>query len=180
MSSPSLQAIGVGAGDIDVVVCSHLHPDHCGCNAFFRQATIDLPRRRVRGRARRPTPRRPGISRSTGINRCRSIRSTASATSSATTVSCSFRCRAIRPGIDERARQSRPIGNAVPARLRYGEPAGQSRSRYHRRRNTWNPELLAKAFAEVRRIEAGGATMICAHDDDAVVRSLRKGADAYD
>ena len=22
-------------GDIDVVVCSHLHPDHCGCNVFF-------------------------------------------------------------------------------------------------------------------------------------------------
>ena len=26
--------------DIDVVVCSHLHPDHCGCNAFFPRATI--------------------------------------------------------------------------------------------------------------------------------------------
>ena len=26
--------------DIDIVVCSHLHPDHCGCNAFFPNATI--------------------------------------------------------------------------------------------------------------------------------------------
>jgi glyoxylase-like metal-dependent hydrolase (beta-lactamase superfamily II) len=26
--------------DIDVVICSHLHPDHCGCNEHFRKATI--------------------------------------------------------------------------------------------------------------------------------------------
>lgn len=26
--------------DIDVVICSHLHPDHCGCNEHFRRATI--------------------------------------------------------------------------------------------------------------------------------------------
>ncbi len=31
---------GLGADDIDVVICSHLHPDHCGCNEHFRRATI--------------------------------------------------------------------------------------------------------------------------------------------
>ena len=35
-----LPAAGVEAGDIDVVICSHLHPDHCGCNLFFPNATI--------------------------------------------------------------------------------------------------------------------------------------------
>ena len=35
-----LACIGVSADDIDVVVCSHLHPDHCGCNAFFKRATV--------------------------------------------------------------------------------------------------------------------------------------------
>ena len=35
-----LSGIGVEADDIDVVICSHLHPDHCGCNAFFRKATL--------------------------------------------------------------------------------------------------------------------------------------------
>ena len=29
-----LACVGVTPDDIDVVVCSHLHPDHCGCNAF--------------------------------------------------------------------------------------------------------------------------------------------------
>ena len=36
----SLKAVGLGPDDIDVVVCSHLHTDHCGCNEFFKKATI--------------------------------------------------------------------------------------------------------------------------------------------
>jgi glyoxylase-like metal-dependent hydrolase (beta-lactamase superfamily II) len=36
----SLKAVGLGPDDIDVVVCSHLHTDHCGCNAFFKKATV--------------------------------------------------------------------------------------------------------------------------------------------
>lgn len=35
-----LPLAGVTPGDIDVVVCSHLHPDHCGCNVFFPMATV--------------------------------------------------------------------------------------------------------------------------------------------
>jgi glyoxylase-like metal-dependent hydrolase (beta-lactamase superfamily II) len=46
-------------------------------------------------------------------------------------------------------------------------------------RNTWNRDVAAKTFDEIRRIERGGATVICGHDD-AQWASLRKGADAYD
>ncbi|RXF73871.1 N-acyl homoserine lactonase family protein [Hansschlegelia zhihuaiae] len=35
-----LDVAGLSAGDVDVVVCSHLHFDHCGCNAFFPRATV--------------------------------------------------------------------------------------------------------------------------------------------
>src|SRR5579862_7436692 len=35
-----LSCVGLGPDDIDVVVCSHLHPDHCGCNTFFQRATV--------------------------------------------------------------------------------------------------------------------------------------------
>ncbi|MBS0529981.1 MAG: N-acyl homoserine lactonase family protein, partial [Proteobacteria bacterium] len=35
-----LRAIGLGPDDINVVICSHLHPDHCGCNQFFTKARI--------------------------------------------------------------------------------------------------------------------------------------------
>src|SRR5581483_1849531 len=35
-----LSCVGLAPDDIDVVICSHLHPDHCGCNAFFRRASV--------------------------------------------------------------------------------------------------------------------------------------------
>ena len=35
-----LEHAGMTAQDIDLVVCSHLHYDHCGCNTFFDRATI--------------------------------------------------------------------------------------------------------------------------------------------
>jgi N-acyl homoserine lactone hydrolase len=36
----ALAGVGLNSDDIDIVVCSHLHPDHCGCNAFFKRATF--------------------------------------------------------------------------------------------------------------------------------------------
>jgi N-acyl homoserine lactone hydrolase len=36
----ALAGVGLQCDDIDVVVCSHLHPDHCGCNTFFKHATF--------------------------------------------------------------------------------------------------------------------------------------------
>ena len=35
-----LAELGLVPDDIDVVINSHLHPDHCGCNAFFHKATF--------------------------------------------------------------------------------------------------------------------------------------------
>jgi glyoxylase-like metal-dependent hydrolase (beta-lactamase superfamily II) len=35
-----LTGLGLKPDDIDIVINSHLHPDHCGCNAFFRKATF--------------------------------------------------------------------------------------------------------------------------------------------
>jgi len=35
-----LHHAGLVASDIDLIICSHLHYDHCGCNAFFAHATI--------------------------------------------------------------------------------------------------------------------------------------------
>ena len=42
-----LAGVGLATDDIDVVVCSHLHPDHCGCNAFFKRATFVIHAREI-------------------------------------------------------------------------------------------------------------------------------------
>lgn len=36
----SLEAIGIKAGEIDIVVNTHLHVDHCGCNELFEKARV--------------------------------------------------------------------------------------------------------------------------------------------
>jgi N-acyl homoserine lactone hydrolase len=35
-----LPKAGLLPGDVDLVICSHLHYDHCGCNTFFERATV--------------------------------------------------------------------------------------------------------------------------------------------
>ena len=39
-----LARVNLAPDDIDIVVNSHLHCDHCGCNEFFSKATIYLHR----------------------------------------------------------------------------------------------------------------------------------------
>jgi glyoxylase-like metal-dependent hydrolase (beta-lactamase superfamily II) len=46
-------------------------------------------------------------------------------------------------------------------------------------KNTWNIDQAAASLADIKRIQAGGATVICGHDD-AQWAALKKGADAYD
>src|SRR5262249_54057101 len=46
-------------------------------------------------------------------------------------------------------------------------------------RNTWDAELLLRSYAEVRRIERSGATVICGHDD-MQWQSLKRGSEAYE
>ncbi|MEX0758084.1 MAG: hypothetical protein WD100_00765, partial [Tistlia sp.] len=46
-------------------------------------------------------------------------------------------------------------------------------------RNTWDADVLTGTLAEIRRLEAGGATVLCGHDD-AQWQGLRKGPEAYD
>jgi len=36
----ALGSLGLQANDIDLVINSHLHTDHCGCNGYFRRATV--------------------------------------------------------------------------------------------------------------------------------------------
>jgi glyoxylase-like metal-dependent hydrolase (beta-lactamase superfamily II) len=46
-------------------------------------------------------------------------------------------------------------------------------------RNTWNADALLKSFADIRRIEKSGATVVCGHDE-AQWQGLRRGAEAYE
>lgn len=171
-----LAALGLEPGDIDVVVCSHLHPDHCGCNQFFTKATVIVHARELEAARTADGPAR-GYTAADWDHPLR-----------------------FEPIAGERDLYDDgrivliPLPGHTPGMLaalvaleRTGLILLASDTVSIRAtldtgilpKNTWNAEALSKSLDEVRRIEARGATIICGHDA-AQWASLRKGADAYE
>ena len=173
---PSLACVGLEPDDIDIVVNSHFHPDHCGCNQFFTKATILAHAREVEAASASgaeaagylPADWQTGQTIET-VNGEKDLFGDASVV-------------------------LLPLPGHTPGTLgalvnldRDGPFLLASDSVSLRRhldtdiapRNTWNVEEQLKTYAEVRRIEKSGATVICGHDD-LQWQSLRKGNDGYE
>ena len=172
----ALGGIGLTCDDIDVVVCSHLHPDHCGCNTFFQRATFIIHRKEVEA-ARAEGAEKQGYiaaewEQSAPIDMIDSQRDVFGddrivllPLPGHTPGTTSALVRLDRSGefilaSDTVSFRSTLDTGVVP-------------------KNTWNAEALAKSLTEIRRIEKGGATVICGHDA-AQWTALRTGADAYE
>jgi len=171
-----LKAIGVTPEDVDVVICSHLHPDHCGCNAFFKRATFMIHEKEIAA-ARAPEAEKAGYLTQEwdlpvkidtiggerdlfGDNRIVLIPlpgHTPGTTGALVALENSGTFFLASDTVSLRMTLDTGI---IP-------------------RNTWNTEALAKSLAEVGRIEKRGARIICSHDT-AQWDTLRKGPDAYD
>jgi N-acyl homoserine lactone hydrolase len=171
-----LAAIGVEPGDIDVVVCSHLHPDHCGCNAFFRRATVIVQARDVAA-ARAPDAAKVGFLSAewdVGLP-LDEIESERDLFGDGRIVLIPLPGHT--PGsmgaLVALERDGQFLLAADTVTLRSTLDTGILP------RNIWNADALTTSLAEVRRIEQQGATVICGHDD-AQWQTLRKGADAYE
>jgi N-acyl homoserine lactone hydrolase len=170
-----LRSIGVMPDDIDVVACSHLHPDHCGCNSFFTRATVVCHAGEIAA-ARSPGAERAGYlaaewdhpQQFDAIERERDLFDdgrivliplpghTPGTVGALVNLDYSGSFLIASDAVSLRAHLDSDL---VP-------------------RNTWNVELLRRSLAEIRRLEANGATVICGHDDGQW-QSLKKGADAY-
>jgi glyoxylase-like metal-dependent hydrolase (beta-lactamase superfamily II) len=171
-----LRGIGLAPDDIDVVVCSHLHPDHCGCNAFFKRATFIMHLKEVEA-ARAPEAEKAGYlaaewEHSMPIDPIGGERDlfgdgrvvliplpghTPGTMGALVTLERTGKFFLASDTVAVRATLDRDV---VP-------------------RNTWNAEALVKSLAEVRHIESSGATIVCSHDDSQWAQ-MRKGIDAYD
>ena len=173
---PSLACVGLEPDDIDVVVNSHLHPDHCGCNEFFRKATILMHAKELEAAS------------SPGAEAAGYLRKDWDTGQEIETVT------AERDLFDDNRVVLVPLPGHTPGTL--GALVSLDSDRQFllasdtvslRRsldtdtapRNTWNAEVLLKSFEEVRRIEKSGATVICGHDDEQW-QSLRKGEAGYE
>jgi len=171
-----LGALGLSCDDIDVVVCSHLHPDHCGCNEFFTRATVMMHAREIEA-ARAPGSAAKGYVAADwdhpipvdavtgerdlyGDGRVVLIPLPGHTPGSLAALVALARTGQVLLASDTVSLRAHLDTGILP-------------------KNTWNADALVKSLAEVRRIEASGAMVICGHDA-AQWATLRKGADAYD
>jgi N-acyl homoserine lactone hydrolase len=171
-----LAALGVAPGDIDVVVCSHLHPDHCGCNQFFTKATVMVHARELEAVRTADAPARGYVAADwdhplriepvTGERdlyndgRIVLIHLPGHTPGMLAALVALDRTGTVLLASDTVSLRSTLDTGVLP-------------------KNTWNADALTKSLHEIRRIEASGATIICGHDA-AQWDTLRKGADAYD
>jgi glyoxylase-like metal-dependent hydrolase (beta-lactamase superfamily II) len=173
---PSLACVGLEPDDVDVVVNSHLHTDHCGCNEFFRRATILMHAKELEAAS------------SPGAEAAGYLRKDWDTGQPIETVT------AERDLFGDSSVVLVPLPGHTPGTLgalvsldRDGQfllasdtvSLRQSLDTDTAPRNTWNAEALLKSFEEVRRIEKSGATVICGHDDQQW-QSLRRGEAGYE
>lgn len=171
-----LAAIGMVPDDIDVVVNSHFHSDHCGCNEFFRKATVVCHARELEAaRAadaekmgflpvdwKQPMPVDTVDGQRDLFNDGRVLLlpvpgHTAGMMAALVALDRSGSFLLASDAVALRANLERDI-----------HP-----------RNTLDVEQSARSMDEIRRIEAGGATVIYGHDAEQW-EALRKGADYYE
>lgn len=171
-----LKAVGLGPDDIDVVICSRLHTDHCGCNEFFKKSTIVVHASELEA-AKAPDALNSGYFFADWDH--------------------SIPMKVIEQQTDlfgDGKITLIPLPGHTPGTIgalvsldRSGEflltsDALSVQTNLDKEivpKNTKDIEEFLKSFAEIRRMEAEGATIICSHDN-AQWNSLRKGLDAYD
>jgi glyoxylase-like metal-dependent hydrolase (beta-lactamase superfamily II) len=173
---PSLAGVGLEADDIDVVVNSHFHPDHCGCNQFFRKATIVAHASEVEaaiavnaeaaGYVRAEWDCGQPIETVTGEKDL-------FGDGSAVLVPLPGHTPGTLGALVSLDRDGQFLLASDAVSLRQHLDTGVAP------RNTWNVAAQLQSYEEIRRIEKSGATVICGHDAEQW-QSLRKGGDGYE
>jgi N-acyl homoserine lactone hydrolase len=171
----SLKAVGLEPDEIDVVVCSHLHPDHCGCNQFFKKAQFfvharELAAARTEGVSAGYLPQDwdhglPTTAVEGQLDLFGDGRAVLVPLPGHTPGTMGLRLELADSGVFLLASDAVSLlqnleENSVP-------------------KNTWNADLYLRSFAEIRTMQARGATVICGHDANQWT-TLRTGLDAYD
>jgi N-acyl homoserine lactone hydrolase len=173
---PSLACVGLGPDDIDVVVNSHFHPDHCGCNQFFKKATIIAHAKEFEA-ANAPDAEAAGYFRAdwAGDQPIETVTGERDLFGDSRVVLVPL------PGHTPGTIGARVTLDRDGEFLLASDTISlrQSLDTDVAPRNTWNAEVLLKSFEEVRRIEKSGAKVICGHDDQQW-QALRKGNEGYE
>jgi len=170
-----LPKAGLAADDIDVVICSHLHSDHCGCNAAFPRATVICHAAELAA-ARGPAAIESGYIRE-DWDHGRHI----TTFEGQRDIFCDGRLTLIEaightPGSSV---LHVALDRSVFLLASDVVPVAAVLERRYAPRLTWDVDRSLAALDEITRLQADGATVVFGHDD-AQWRSLRTGAALYE
>ena len=171
-----LRRINLTPGDIDIVVNSHLHCDHCGCNEFFSSATIYVHVDEL-ARARSPNAKELGYFHSDWGHPMPMIEISGEMDIFDDGRIVLLPLPGHTPGLTGLLASLPNSGTFLLA-----SDAVALRAHLDMQivpKNTWNQNLHMKSQAEIKRIEKSGAAVICGHDL-AQWSALRTGEDRYD
>ncbi len=171
-----LPRVGLTTDDIDVVVCSHLHTDHCGCNGFFPRATMICHADELAA-ACAADAQAQGFFRA-DWDHGQVIETIATARDlfgdGAVTLLPA-------PGHTRGMTIAHVVLPACGAFVLASDaaPVAACLDRRYAPRNSWDAAQTVASLDEIARLQAGGATVIHGHDA-AQWAGLRKGAQAFD
>ncbi len=171
-----LKSAGLTPDDIDVVVNSHLHMDHCGCNGFFKKAEFFVHARELEV-ARNPDMEGKGYYKADwehpmpveavegqkdifDDNRIVLLPLPGHTQGTMGALVELDKRGSTLLAADALSVQSTLTTNFIP-------------------RNNWNNDLYQNSLDEIRKLQASGTSVICGHDESQW-QELRKGADSYD
>lgn len=171
-----LSTLGMTPADIDVVVNSHFHSDHCGCNEFFKRATLVCHRKELEA-AQGPDAVQKGYIAADWQHPMptETIDAQRDLFNDGRIVLLPL------PGHTE-GTLGALVGLDRDGSFLLAADAVALRANLDREvmpRNTWNADLAAASLQEIRRIQASGATVVFGHDGQQW-EEMRKGAQAYE
>jgi len=170
-----LSLAGVSPPDVDLVICSHLHYDHCGCNVFFKRATV-LCQAKELAAARADDAAEQGMLRQEW-----DVGTPIQALDGAHDVFGDGRLTLIPlPGHTPGSMGAHAVLDRSGAFFLASDaaPVADSLQRRTVPTNTWDPVLYLASLEEIARHKSDGATVLFGHDD-AQWRSVRTGALFY-
>lgn len=171
-----LSDLGLKPADIDIVVNSHFHSDHCGCNEFFKRATLVCHRKELEA-AQRPDAVQKGYIPADWQHPMptETIEAQRDLFGDGRIVLLPL------PGHTE-GTLGALVGLDRDGSFLLAADAVALKANLDREimpRNTWNHDLAAASLQEIKHIQASGATVVFGHDADQW-DAMRKGVQAYE
>lgn len=171
-----LANLGLQPDDIDVVVNSHFHSDHCGCNEFFKRSTVFCHYRELEA-AQAPDAEQKGYLpidwRQEMPVKTVQGEHDLFGDGRVTLLPLPGHTAGTLASIVQLERDGRFLmaADAIPLRANLEQEIMP--------RNTWDVALAEKSMQEVRRLQSQGATVVFGHDAQQW-EELRKGPQAYE